>query len=271
VKVGLLIDTTKCAGCGACTLACKEANGLPSGDAGDAGDAGDVNNANELSATTWTVVEEHEGVHVRRQCMHCQDPACASVCPVAALHKTPEGAVVYDEDKCIGCRYCMMACPFGIPRYEWSKQAPRVRKCVLCYEAATRHGRPTACAAVCPSGATKFGERAGLLAEAETRLRQAPGRYVNHVLGKHEAGGTSVMYLASIAFERLGFRSTVETTPYPQLTWNVLSRLPAVVSTAGVALAGVFWLGRRRQEVAKRERTKNEGKKDGADGREGGR
>jgi formate dehydrogenase iron-sulfur subunit len=246
MKAGLLIDTTKCIGCGGCTLACKEANDLPKQPKDD---------DNTLSATTWTVVETREGVHVRRMCMHCEDPACASVCPVAALRKTAEGAVTYDETKCIGCRYCMMACPFGIPRYEWSKAVPRVRKCILCHEAATRHGKPTACASVCPTGATKFGERAALVSEAEERIRNQPGRYTNHVFGLTEAGGTSVLFLSAVDFARLGFRTNLQKERYPQLTWNVLSRLPNVVSVAGAGMAGVWWLMNRREAVALEEKS----------------
>jgi formate dehydrogenase iron-sulfur subunit len=238
VKSGLLIDTTRCLGCGACALACKQANQLP----------GEVEP--QLSATTWTTLENHDGVHVRRMCMHCESPACASVCPVGALRKTEEGAVVYDETKCIGCRYCMVGCPFGVPKYEWSKNVPRVRKCILCHEQAVRQGKPTACASVCPTGATTFGERSTLIAEAQRRLREDPGRYVNHVYGQAEVGGTSVMFLSAVAFDKLGFKTTLRQDPYPQLTWNVLSRLPNVVSVAGVGLAGIFWLMHRREAVA---------------------
>ncbi len=242
MKVGLLIDTTKCIGCRGCTLACKEANGLPIDDGGRG-----------LSSTTWTTVEDHGGVCVRRQCMHCDDPACASVCPVGALRKTDEGPVVYDETKCIGCRYCMVACPFGIPRYEWSEVTPRVRKCILCYESSVKQGKPTACASVCPTGATLFGERAALATEAERRLREEPGRYQPHVYGQSEAGGTSVMYLAAVDFASLGLKA-LRSRSYPELTWSVLSRLPNVVSVAGVGLAGVWWLMHRRQEVRAAER-----------------
>jgi len=246
MKAGLLIDTTKCIGCGGCTLACKEANDLPKDD------------GKSLSATTWTIVEKKEGVHVRRMCMHCEDPTCASVCPVAALRKTPEGAVTYDETRCIGCRYCMAGCPFGIPRYEWSKAVPRVRKCILCYEAASKHGKPTACASVCPTGATKFGERAALVAEAKERIRGNGGRYVDHIFGEAEVGGTSVLFLAGVDFARLGFRTNLRKERYPQLTWNVLSRLPNVVSVAGAGMAGVWWLMNRREAVALQETEKKE-------------
>jgi formate dehydrogenase iron-sulfur subunit len=242
VKAGLLIDTTKCLGCGGCTLACKEANALPPSD------------DRSLSATTWTSLEEHQGVHVRRMCMHCENPACASVCPVGALHKSQEGAVTYDEDKCIGCRYCMVGCPFGIPRYEWSSATPRMRKCILCYETATKNGQPTACARACPSGATKFGERQALATEARQRIADAPDRYVDHVFGLAEVGGTSVLYLGAIEFARLGFSAQLRRESYPKLTWNVLSKLPKVASVAGLGLTGAWWLSRRREAVAEEER-----------------
>jgi formate dehydrogenase iron-sulfur subunit len=251
MKFGLLIDTTKCIGCHGCTLACKEANDLPSDDDGKG-----------LSATTWTTVEDRNGVHVRKQCMHCEDPACASVCPVGALRKTDVGPVVYDETKCIGCRYCMVACPFGIPRYEWNKPVPRMRKCIMCYENAVKHGKPTACASVCPTGATLFGERAALLTEAERRLREEPARYWQQIYGAREAGGTSVLYLAGQDFAKLGFKTTLRTEAYPQLTWSVLSRLPNVVSVAGVGLAGVWWIMNRRDEVASAEEPKTKKKHD---------
>jgi formate dehydrogenase iron-sulfur subunit len=170
------------------------------------------------------------------------------------LRKTQEGAVVYDEDKCIGCRYCMVGCPFGVPRYEWSKAAPLMRKCILCHEAATKHGNPTACARACPSGATKFGERSTLVTEGRQRIADNPGRYVDHVFGVDEVGGTSVLFLAAVEFSRLGFPSKVRLEPYPKLTWNVLSKLPKVAGVASVGLAGVWWLSHRREAVAAEEK-----------------
>ncbi|MBK8481570.1 MAG: 4Fe-4S dicluster domain-containing protein [Proteobacteria bacterium] len=239
MTAAILTDLTKCVGCQACVWACKELNGLPRGD-----------DARALSATTLTVVERHGNVNVRRQCMHCLDPACASVCPVGALHKTPEGPVAYDESKCIGCRYCMVGCPFSIPKYEWDRRVPRVQKCVMCYAELVSRGRQPACTQVCPAGATVFGQREALLTEARHRVASEPQRYIGHIYGEHEAGGTAVLYLSAVPFDQLGFPTTVRKDPYPRLTWNVLSNLPQVVSVAGVGLIGIWWIVRRRQELA---------------------
>ena len=242
MSFGMLIDTTKCVGCGGCALACKEANQLP-----------DDDGSQVLSATRWMVLEKHEATTVRKQCMHCEDPACASVCPVGALQKTKLGPVVYDETKCIGCRYCMVACPFGVPKYEWAANVPRVRKCILCHESRVKLGKPTACASVCPTGATLFGERTALLEEAKHRIKEGGDRYINQVYGEQEVGGTGVMYLSNVDFTQLGFKTGLRKESYPQLTWNILSRLPNVVSVAGVALTGTWWLTRRREDVHRAE------------------
>ncbi len=240
MKPAILTDLTKCIGCEACVWACKEINDLPRED----GAAG-------LSATSWTAVDHRAEAHVRRQCMHCLDPACVSVCPVAALQKTPEGPVIYDESRCMGCRYCMVGCPFGIPTYEWNNPKPRVRKCVMCFEKRVSKGEQPACTAACPTGATIFGDRDALLAEAHRRIAAEPARYIDHVYGEHEAGGTSVLYVAGDPFETLGFRTNLQSDPYPRLTWNVLSKLPNVVSVAGVMLFGIWWIAGRKDTLAK--------------------
>lgn len=240
MKPAMLVDTTRCRGCEACVLACQEANGLPRDDG-----------VERLSATTWTVVEEHGGVHVKRQCMHCLDPACVSVCPVGALQKTPEGPVVYEESRCMGCRYCMVACPFSVPRYEWDSTAPRVQKCILCYHERVSAGEQPACAEVCPTGALTFGDRDELIDEAARRIEAEPERYVDHLYGLEEAGGTSVLYLSSVPFEELGLPTVHKGDPYPRLTWDVLSKLPNVVGVAGVLLLGVWWVTGRRDVLAR--------------------
>ena len=184
--------------------------------------------------------------------MNCQDPACVSVCPVAALRKTAAGPVIYEEERCMGCRYCMVACPFGIPKYEWGKLLPRVRKCTMCANR-VESGLQAACAEICPTGATKFGEREGLIAEAQQRIRDNPHQYVNRIYGLNEVGGTSVLLLSSVPFEEFGYKGDLLSEPMPMLTFRVLSRIPDVVALGGVLLGGVWWLTNRREEVAAAE------------------
>jgi len=249
-KKALLIDITLCIGCNACQAACKEVNNLSSDE------------EKTLSPTAYTALQEFDGVFVRRMCQHCEDPTCASVCPVGAFTKTPEGPVVYDVDKCIGCRYCMQACPFQVPRYEWSSTNPRVRKCVLCHER-LKQGLPTACSEACPTGATKFGERDELIKEAYERINAEPDKYVHRIYGEHEVGGTSVLYLSSVPFENLGFNTQLQTTPLPQLTWNALSKIPGIVSVGGVMLFGIWWITNRREQVREYEEKMNKTKTSG--------
>jgi len=238
MKAAILTDISKCIGCGACAEACKTHNGLPPEDEPRA-----------LSETTWTFVKRVGDSNVRQQCMHCLEPSCASVCPVGALAKDAEtGAVTYDESKCMGCRYCMVGCPFDVPRYEWTSNTPRVRKCILCHERLQAGAEP-ACTAACPTGATIFGDRDALLREASRRIAAEPETYVPHIYGQAEAGGTGVLYVSNVPFERLGFKVAIRNDPYPKLTWNVLSKLPNVVSVAGVGLVGLWWIIRRRDAL----------------------
>jgi len=237
----MLIDLTMCIGCGACQEACKRENGLPEGE------------EKALSATAYTALEEHDGVYVRRMCQHCVEPTCASVCPVGAFTKLVEGPVVYDESKCIGCRYCMQACPFQVPRYQWSSNYPRVEKCRFCVDR-IKKGLPTACSEACPTGATKFGNREDLIREAYERINAEPDKYVKRIYGKEEIGGTSILYITQVPFEQLGFKTQLQAGPLPALTWNVLSKIPNIVSVGGVMLYGIYWITNRRVEVQREER-----------------
>jgi glycine cleavage system H protein len=144
---GILYDATLCIGCKMCEKACAEHHGLPYDD--------NIAAEQKPSDHKYTVVLSHEDKFMRRLCMNCQDPTCASVCPVGAFRKSTLGPVVYEASRCIGCRYCMMACPFSVPKYEWSKALPLVRKCDMC-TVRLANGLPTACAEVCPTGATKI-------------------------------------------------------------------------------------------------------------------
>jgi formate dehydrogenase iron-sulfur subunit len=237
---GLLFDSTRCIGCGACSAGCKEANELP------------LPIEERTTAYTWTTVENRNGVNVRRLCMHCQDPACVSVCPVGAMQKTELGPVIYDSSLCIGCRYCIVACPFGVPKYQWDRPIPIVGKCILC-RSRVAEGQPTACAAVCPTGATLSGERDTLITEARRRLVENPKGYVDHILGLEEVGGTSVLMLSSVPFAELGFSSKLPKQPLPLLTWQVLSKIPDLALVAGVSLLGIHWITKRRADVAAAE------------------
>jgi formate dehydrogenase iron-sulfur subunit len=201
-----------------------------------------------MTAYTWTVVEKYDGVHSRRLCMHCHEPTCVSVCPVGAMQKTEAGPVYYDSKLCIGCRYCIMACPFGVPKYQWDSALPIVGKCILCAPRVAE-GKATACATVCPTGATLFGEREALVAEAKARLGAEPTRYFDQVYGQHEAGGTSVLMIAGVPLSQLGLPGNLPQESLPLLTWRVLSKLPDIVTVAAVLLFGIHWITKRRADV----------------------
>ena len=183
MKAAILTDTTKCIGCHECESACKKENHLSS----DVPRRWDLDDG--LSARNWTsVVEGPAHAIVRKQCRHCLEPACASACPVGALHKTSAGPVIYDDNKCMGCRYCMMACPYGIPRYDWDQAVPYVRKCILCYSSRLSQGRQPACTEACPVKATIFGDRDELLAEAHRRIAGSPREVHRQCLGRARGG-----------------------------------------------------------------------------------
>jgi formate dehydrogenase iron-sulfur subunit len=249
----ILYDSTLCVGCKACEAACAARWGLPYDDK--------IAAEESISAHKLTAIETHGDKFSRRLCMNCAQPACASVCPVGAIQKTSLGPVVYDAEKCMGCRYCMQACPFQVPSYEWSSRLPRMRKCDMCFERQSK-GLLTACAEACPVGATKNGERDELAAEARQRIAQNPTGYYPKIYGISEAGGTSVLYLSAVPFEQIGLRTNVPQAALPETTWRVLELVPDIVSTGTVLLGGIWWITNRRAEVAKAEsRTKRGGKR----------
>ncbi len=241
-KKAILIDITRCIGCGACYEACKEQNHLPETSSDPLRDT--------LSDKTFTIIEQRGDYFIRKMCQHCDKPSCVSVCPVGAFEKTEWGAVLYDEDKCMGCRYCMQACPYQIPRYEWGELNPRVQKCVMCYDR-VKNGLPTACAEACPAEATIFGDREELIKEAESRIRDNPDRYYPYIYGLNEVGGTSVFYLSPVSFEELKFNTNLPKKALPNFTWEALSKIPTIVTVGGVFLTGFYWLTNRKNEIAK--------------------
>jgi len=243
-RKAFLIDITECVGCGACYEACKEQNNLPQ--------TSDDPLKDSLSDKTYTIVEQRGDYFVRRMCQHCEDPTCVSVCPVGAFTKTEVGAVLYDESKCLGCRYCMQACPFQIPRYEWGSLKPRVQKCIMCYDR-VKNGELPACAEACPTGATLFGDRDEMIAIAKQRLAENPDKYYQHIYGLEEVGGTSVLYLSPVPFEELGFNTKLLKTALPNFTHEALAKIPTLVTVGGVLLTGFYWLTNRKNEIAREE------------------
>ncbi len=256
-KYGMLIDETRCTGCRGCQVACKQWNDLPGEETHN---TGSYTNPPHLSAQTWNLIEYKEidrGGQVgffflKRACMHCEHPACVSVCPVGALRKTPEGPVVYDDHKCIGCRYCMAACPFGIPKFDWQKgllEGALIRKCTFCADRLS-NGLIPACAKTCPSKAITFGERDQLIVEAENRIRKNPDKYVNHVYGKEEAGGTSILYLSAVPFEQLGLPK-LGPAPVTTLSEQVMEYTLPFAGVWLATLAGLAAVFKFRERGAK--------------------
>jgi Fe-S-cluster-containing dehydrogenase component len=188
----------------------------------------------------------------KKQCMHCLAPGCASACPVRAMNKTPEGPVTYDASKCMGCRYCMVACPFEVPKYEYNELAPRVRKCTFCAER-QKEGKPPACTDACPTGALLFGKRGELLDVAKQRIYSAPDKYVRHVYGEHEAGGTSWMYISDVPFEQLALVTGIPEKSFPELASGALGAPPFVMTLWPPFLMGLYQFSKRREEIAKKE------------------
>ncbi len=248
MSAAILIDITRCIGCEECVLACKEENDLGPDRLRPGQEAFDG-----LSATRYSTILRYPDDHfVRQQCRHCLEPACVSACLVGAMQKTPEGPVIYDSDLCMGCRYCLVACPYGIPRYEWDEAAPLVQKCTLCYHRITE-GKEPACVEACPEKALLFGERDELLAEAHKRIAESPGTYLDHVYGETEVGGTSVIYLADISLGFLGWAENLGDGDLPHLTWTSLKKVPWVVAGMGGLMGSVYWVINRRMKLAARK------------------
>ena len=227
-RFGVLSDLTYCVGCRKCEWACNEANELPNQPLDSFSDTSVFENMRRPTSKKYTVVNSYADkgldggdLNVKIQCMHCEHPACVSACIVGALQKHPDGPVTYNVSACIGCRYCMIACPFQIPAYEYEKVlTPQVRKCTLCFERTIENGQLPACVEVCPTEAIVFGHRKDLLELAHERIRKNPDKYIDHVYGEYEVGGTSWMYLSNQPFSDIGFPELDEKSP-AQLTESI--------------------------------------------------
>lgn len=243
-SASMLYDATKCVGCRACQMACKHRSQLPF--------ETDSQQLHEmpidLSANTWTLIKLYKGSEgtsfVKNQCMHCIEPACVSVCPVAALEKLESGPVVYHAERCIGCRYCMAACPFGIPKTQWEKTLPLIQKCDFCADRLAKGEQP-ACGEVCPTGALISGTRGEMLETAHTRLKN-DSRYFQQVYGENEVGGTSMLYISAVSHAALGFPQ-LNSTPLPSLDWPYMKAVPGVIAVM-VTLSTAIYLRTHRNE-----------------------
>ncbi len=261
-EYGCLVDTTLCIGCRECEKACNLSNELTP-QTTEFSDTSVFEAQRRPDANHFTVVNRHSGspspsqgklaeTFIKVQCMHCQEPACVSACIVGALQKTSQGSVIYDADRCIGCRYCMVACPFQIPAYEYDDPiAPRVRKCNFCFERVQEGGKP-ACVEACPREAIIFGKRSDLIALAKKKIRAKPGRYLEHIYGEKEVGGTSWLYLTGRPPEKLGMPVFDEKAP-PQLTESIQHGifkygLPPVALYG--FLGGIMWFTNRKNHAA---------------------
>lgn len=259
--VGVLHDISLCVGCRSCEAACNKVNELPLPDK-PFNDLTVLNTKRRTTPTAYTVVNKYEvsgnsskPVFRKIQCNHCLEPACASACFVRAFTKTKEGAVTYDSSVCVGCRYCMIACPFEIPTYEYNEPlTPRVMKCTLCYPRISKGQKP-GCVEACPTEALTFGKRSDLIKIAHEKIRKHPDKYVNHIYGEHEMGGTNWLYVSHVPFNEIGMREDLGVIPAPQLTAGALGSVPIIVGLWPVLLLGIYAVSKRKEQVAEEELT----------------
>ena len=257
---GVLFDNTRCIGCRKCEEGCNRVNELPEPDRSFS-DLSLLESKRRTTPKAYTVVNRYDDAGSSRgplyrkiQCNHCLEPACASVCFVQAFKKTASGAVTYDASVCVGCRYCMIACPFEIPTYEYdSAFSPRVMKCTMCHPRISK-GLLPGCVEACPTEALTYGNREDLLRIGRERIRRSPDRYENHIYGENEMGGTSWLYLSEVPFKDIGMREDLGVTPAPKLTSGALSAVPVVVGLWPVLLGGIYAINKRKEKIEKQEK-----------------
>lgn len=252
--IGMLYDATRCIGCKACVVACREANGLPYESERPLWD-----DPVDLSSNTKNLIKLYrEGdrfSYMKVQCMHCIDPACAGACMMGSLQKRTGGVVTWIPPRCIGCRYCQLACPFSVPKFQFDRANPRIVKCEMCKDRTGKSFQP-ACCEVCPRRAVIFGRYPDLLADARARLVADPERYYPKIYGETDGGGTQVLYLsaAGIPFEKLGLPTLEEYShaDVPRTVQHGLYR-GMVLPAALYAALGIVILRNRRKGAGREE------------------
>jgi Fe-S-cluster-containing dehydrogenase component len=282
--LGLLYDSTLCIGCKACVNACKQSNGMPAEFSTTdklwdtpldlSGKTLNVIKAYKDGSGTTKDAEANGYAFIKNSCLHCVDPSCVSACPVSAMLKDPvTGIVTYNKDSCIGCRYCVAACPFGVPRFQYDTATPQINKCQLCKHRLPE-GKWAACAEVCPTGATLYGSVAKLTEEAKRRLALAPGeltayprgnieapfpshekpapKYINRLYGEREVGGTQMRLLAGVSFAKLGYPDLPDQS-YASKSESIQSTLYGGMILPLAALGGLMWATKRATKNADHE------------------
>lgn len=268
-SMGVLVDLSRCVGCRSCEAACNREQKLPAPEKpfNDFSVFDEIHHGQKrrTDETRYTVVNRYEipgqdhPLFRKIQCNHCQEPACLTSCFVNAYTKTPEGAVVYDPDVCVGCRTCMIACPFYIPAFRYSSAFhPRIMKCVFCYDTRLSKGKPPACVEACPQEALTFGRRSDVLEMGQQRIRENPGTYVDHIYGEHEAGGTAWMYISPAPFEQVGMDTSVPKEPILNFVKDFLSIVPMVLTIWPALFAGFNLLATRKEKLEQSKNTEGE-------------
>jgi Fe-S-cluster-containing dehydrogenase component len=246
---GVLYDAARCVGCQECEKACAKAHDLP--EPQDEVKVGVLRKTSESQRCVVNLYNTSKGeVFVRNQCMHCNEPACAAACLTQAMYKTKEGPVIWRGDKCMGCRYCMVSCPFDVPKFEYHSANPKIQKCDMCYDRIMKGEKPS-CIEACPGEAIVFGTRRELIAEARKRIAENPGIYVDQIYGENTAGGTGILYLSPAPFNEVGFNPKIQNSSYPALSKGFLYSVPAVFVLLPTLLLGIH-------EATKNNQSKDE-------------
>lgn len=249
----VLVDVTKCKGCMTCVKACIESKG------GDSTQSSPDESA-LLATQMSTVVQLDRGGYAKKSCMHCIEPNCVAACLVGAIEKTSDGPVVYDAEKCIGCRYCMLACPFHIPRYDWESTEPLMYKCDMCADKIEKGEKPI-CVAACPHEALEFGDRDAIIKKARAAIEDQQARYLNHVWGETEWGGTSVIYISSEPLDKLGWPIPSTNTPISALTDPLIHATPVVGLSVLLGSWGLGAIIARRNKLMNSENVETKERK----------
>jgi formate dehydrogenase iron-sulfur subunit len=231
-------------------VACATENGLP---VPDNKDKSVFDSRRDMTPDQWTVVNRFDTdageVFVKKQCMHCNQAACSTACLTQAMWKTEDGPVIWRASKCMGCRFCMVSCPFVVPKFEYHSANPKIQKCILCHERLGEGGIP-ACVESCPVDALEFGTRREMVRIAQNRVADHPDKYEDHLYGQDEVGGTSWIYLSAVPFDQIGFRDDLSNEPVPALTQEFLYAVPVVFLLWPAFLNGMRYIKTEEEEEA---------------------